>query len=106
MMDEKQKKLFDWLDDKAFQPVLDKDPDDYSGDKKDKLKDVQSATRSERKRYQNYSSAQDLYNNYQDDLDSEEAKKIDRELDDLDLPKLSDFENEFSKKARELGVDT
>jgi hypothetical protein len=72
-MDEKQKKLFDWLDDKAFQPVLNKNPDDYSGDKKDKLEDVQRATRSERERYRNYSSAQDLYDNYQDDLTSDEA---------------------------------
>ncbi len=105
-MDEKQKKLFDWLDDKAFQPVLSKDPDDYSGDKKDKLKDVQSATRNERKRYQNYSSAQDLYNNFQDDLDSDDAREIDNELDDLGLPKLPDFKKQFTEKARELGVDT
>ena len=105
-MDEKQKKLFNFLDDKAFQPVLNADPDDYSGKKKDELKDVQQATRSERKRYQNYSSAQDLWNNYQDDLDSEEAKKVDRELDDLGLPKLADFQKEFRKKAEEVGVDT
>jgi hypothetical protein len=105
-MDEKQKKLFEWLDDKAFQPVLNKGADDYSGDKKDKLKDVQQATRSERKRYQNYSSAQDLYDNYRDDLDSQAAKEVDRELDELNLPKLSDFQKEFSKKAREVGIDT
>lgn len=105
-MDDKQKKLFNFLDDKAFQPVLNADPKDYSGHKKGELQDVQRATRSERERYQNYSSAQDLWNNYQDDLDSEEAKKIDRELDDLGLPKLSDFQKEFRNKAQEVGVDT
>lgn len=105
-MDEKQRKLFNWLDERAFQPILNADPADYSGDKKAKLKDVQQATRSERERYQNYSSAQDLYDNYEDDLDSDEAEKINRELDDLGLPKLSDFEKDFSRQAEEVGVDT
>lgn len=105
-MDDKQKKLFDWLDRKAFDPVLNAKPEDFSGDKKDKLEDVQRATRSERERYKNYSSAQELYQNFQDDLSSDDAREVDRELDALGLPKLPDFEKEFNEKAREVGVDT
>lgn len=105
-MDDKQKKLFNFLDEKAFQPVLDKDPDDYSGDRKDELEDVQRATRSERERYRNYSSAQELYRNFHDDLTSDEAKEVNRELDALDLPKLADFEQEFDRRAEDVGVDT
>lgn len=99
-----KKQLFNFLDEKAFKPVLDANPDDYSGDKKRKLADVKDATRSERKRYENYGSADELYRMFHDDLDSEPAKKVHRELRDLGLPSLDDVKGAFDKKAKELGV--
>lgn len=103
-MTSKEKKLFDFLDRRAFKPVLDADPDDYSGDDKRKLEDAQRATRSERKRYENYGSADELYRMFHDDLDSEPAKKIHRELKELGLPTLNDVCKEFDKRAHEAGV--
>lgn len=105
-MDDKQRKLFNFLDDRAFQPILNKDADDYSGEKRQKFEDVKRATQSERERYQNYSSAQELYRNFHDDLTSDEAVEVNRKLDDLNLPKLADFEKQFDERASEVGVDT
>ena len=104
MAENKKQELFDWLDSRAFQPVLKARPDDYSGGKKDKLEHVQDATRRERERYQHYSSAQQLYNVFKDDLSSEEAKEVHADLRDLDLPTLNDCKDEFEKKAQDLGV--
>jgi hypothetical protein len=103
-MSSEEKQLFHFLDEHAFKPVLNADPDDYSGDKRKKLEDVQRATRSERQRYENYGSAQELYRMFEDDLNSEPAKQIHRELKDLGLPTLNDVRGEFEKKAKEAGV--
>lgn len=51
-MDDKQKKAVRMARPQGVRPVLEKDPEDSSGGKKDKLKDVQRATRSERERYE------------------------------------------------------
>jgi hypothetical protein len=103
-MSSDKKQLFNFLDERAFKPVLDADPDDYSGDKRKKLEDVQRATRSERKRYENYGSGQELYRMFEDDLNSEPAQQIHRELKDLGLPTLNDIRGEFEKKAKAAGV--
>ena len=99
-----KKELFHFLDRRAFKPVLQADPDDYSGDDKRKLEDAQRATRSERERYENYDSADELYRMFHDDLNSEPAKKIHRELKELGLPTLNDVRKEFDKRAKEAGV--
>ncbi len=99
--------LVDFLERRAFSPVLKRKPDDYDSDSdRRKLAEVQRATRSELDRYRHeYSSASDVIRNYKDDLTSEPAKKIDRELDALGLPTLRDIEPEFKRKVEELGFD-
>ncbi len=107
MASDAKKELVDFLESRAFKPVLDKKPNDYSSDSdRRKLADVQRATRSEIDRYRNdYSSAQQVIQMYKDDLTSEPAKEIDRELDQLGLPTLRDIEPEFRKKVEELGFE-
>ncbi len=107
MSDSAKEKLVDFLEQRAFRPVLDKRPDDYSSQSdKRKLVDVQRATRSEVDRYRHrYTSARDVIDNYKDDLTSEPAKEVDRELNDLGLPTLRDIEPQFRKKVEELGFD-
>ncbi len=107
MSDNAKKELVDFLERRAFRPVLDTRPDDYDSDsERRRLAEVQRATRSEIDRYRHqYTSAQDVIDNYKDDLTSEPAKKIDRELDALGLPTLRDIEPEFRKKVEELGFD-
>ncbi len=106
MASDAKRELVDFLERRAFRPVLSAKPDDYSDADRRKLAEVQRATRSEIERYRNeYTSAQDVIDNYKDDLTSEPAKKIDRELDQSGLPTLRDIEPEFRKKVEDLGFD-
>jgi hypothetical protein len=95
MAEEKKDKLVNFLNRRAFDPVLDASESDYSGAKKDKLKDVQQSTRAEKERFANYGSAAEVRRMFEDDLSSEPAKKVQRELKDLDLPTLPDVKEDF-----------
>ncbi len=99
-----KERLVDFLERRAFKPVLGADKSDYSGDDQDKLEDVQSATRNEVERYHDYDSDKEVYRMFQDDLNSEEADEVNRKLKDLDLPRLCDIKDEFEAKAKELEV--
>lgn len=104
MASEAKERLVGFLEEKAFKPVLNADPGSYPEDKRNKLKDVQEATRAERERFHDYDSAQEVYQMFKDDLSSEPAQEIHRKLRDLDLPTLNDCESEFEKLADEVGV--
>ncbi|WP_274423169.1 hypothetical protein [Chelativorans sp. YIM 93263] len=104
MADGAKEKLVNFLDRKAFEPVLSADPDSYPQDKHNALKDVQDATRAERERFHDYDSAKEVYQMYEDDLTSEPAQEINRKLRDLDLPTLKDVRGEFEELAQEMGV--
>lgn len=100
-------KLVDLLDREAFQPVLNASPDRYDTDsERRKLEDVQGATRREQHRYrEEYTSARDVCDNFQDDLTSDEAREVERDLRALNLPVLRDVEGKFNDMCRDLGVD-
>lgn len=102
--DDAKRKLVDYLDEKAFQPVLRAKPDDYPEGNRAKLADVQRATQSEAKRFQEYDSAEKVVDMYRDDLSSSRAKEIHRELRDLGLPTIEQVRDGFEKLAQELGV--
>ncbi len=107
MADSKAKKeLVDFLNRRAFDPVLKKKPGDYgSKADRDKLKDAQQSTESTKERYnREYGSAEEVVKRFKDDLSSSAAKKIDQELDDLGLPTLPKLKDDFSKLAERLGV--
>ncbi|MDE2488919.1 MAG: hypothetical protein KGO51_16120 [Alphaproteobacteria bacterium] len=104
-MDHRQSELVDFLKRRVFDPVLRADEDGRSDNERRKLADVKDATRSEVDRYRNYSSAQDLVNNFKDDLTSEPAQKIERESRELNLPTLKDVRQDFESKARDLGLN-
>jgi hypothetical protein len=105
MASDTKQKLVDYLEEHAFNPILNADAGDYSGSERDKLADVQRATRSEVERYHGYSSAKDVVDNFKDDLSSDEAEKINRELKTLDLPRLCDIQDGFEKLAQQLHVE-
>jgi hypothetical protein len=104
--DRAREKLLDLVDGKAFDPVLKASPSTYSSERdKDRLRDVQDTTRNtQRSFHEKYKSAQAVYENFLDDLHSEAAKKVHRELRDLNLPTLDDNKDEFEQMANELGV--
>jgi hypothetical protein len=63
------------------------------------LADVQGCTKSARERFNGYHSAQDVRDNYLSDLHSETAKRINKELRRLKLPRLPDVKSEFLELA-------
>ncbi|MCW8195911.1 hypothetical protein F6455_14040 [Proteobacteria bacterium 005FR1] len=99
-----QKKLFEVPDKGAFQPVLNTNESDVPENKRDKLQHVKRATESERHRFRSYESAEKMYQMYRDDLSSGAAESVNRDLEDLDLPKLADCQQQVENTARELGI--
>lgn len=104
--DRAREKLLDLLDRKAFDPVLEASADKYSSEHdKARLRDAQDTTRKTQQSYhEKYKTAQAVYENFRDDLHSEAAKKVHRELHDLGLPTVNDIKDEFVQLADELGV--
>ncbi len=60
---------------------------------------MQESTRSEKARFHAYRSAQDIRDNYMSDLHSETAKRINKELRHLKLPRLPDVKDDFLQLA-------
>lgn len=102
--DDAKGRLFELLDQGAFQPILRANESDVPENKRDKLKRVKSATARERERFQNYESAEKLYQMYRSDLSSQAAQSVNRDLHDLDLPILADCKQQMENAARELSV--
>jgi hypothetical protein len=98
--------LFDFLKREAFDPVLNASPDRYDSDSdREKLKEVQEATRREVERFRERDSVGGIIDEFKGDLSSDPAEKIQRKLHALDLPALPDVEEKFRKKVEELGHD-
>jgi hypothetical protein len=101
-----RQKLLDFLDEKAFEPVLNASPDDYDNDRdKEKLKEVQETTRSTQESYhKRYTSTEHIVKNFRSDLSSGPAKKVHGELRSLGLPTLPDIKEKFNHLVDELDV--
>lgn len=104
MAQDAREHLVSYLKKRAFEPVLHASEDGRSEAEKRKLQDVKDATRAEIDRYEHYGSAQDVYDNFKSDLDSEPAKKIHSELKSLGLPSLDDIAGDFENEAQKHGV--
>jgi hypothetical protein len=102
----KRKRLVDFLERRAFEPVLRASPDRYESDaQKEKLADVQRSTESEKRRFrEDYHSAQEVRDNYLSDLRSSTGKKKTSELEALGLPSLPSLKDDFLAYCDELGV--
>jgi hypothetical protein len=106
MASDAKRQLVEFLIDRAFEPVMKAKPEGRSDAERKKLKHVQDATRAEIERFQRYSSAKDVVENFKRDLNSDPAKKVHADLKALNLPTLNEIKDEFETKASELGVDT
>lgn len=105
MANDARKQLLDLIDNKAFDPVLNASPDNYDSDeKKRKLKDVQKTTKSTKQSYHDYGSAEKVLQMFEDDLNSDAAQDVHRELRDLGLPTVNDIKPEVEQLADKLGV--
>jgi hypothetical protein len=107
MADSKAKReLVAFLNKKAFDPVLKKNPDEYATQvDKEKLRKVQHSTQSTKEKYNHeYGSAEEIVMRFKGHLHSKAAKKVHENLRDLGLPTLNDLRDEFSKLSERLGV--
>mgnify|MGYP001409378913 CR=1 FL=1 len=106
MADKNKQQLIDLLDRKVFEPILRKSPDDYdTEDERDKLRDVQESTVSERERFrEQYDSPERVKDMYHSDLSSSSAKRVHEESRELGLPLLEDVWEEFDQLCEKLGV--
>jgi hypothetical protein len=101
MMRDAKNELVDFLVRRAFYPVL---MAPRNGPDKSKIDHVQNATRAEIDRFRSYESAEEVVLNFKRDLYSKPAKKINAELRALNLPVINDLQDEFERKALELGI--
>ena len=91
--------LLRFLDSRVFNPILRAKKDDYRESDQKALADVQGSTKSEKARFHGYHSAQEVRDNFMSDLHSETAKRINKELRRLKLPRLPDVKDEFLELA-------
>lgn len=103
---EKREKLLNFLDEKAFDPIVKISPDDYKdGEKRKKAETVKEKTISTQRRYhENYKSAKDVKDNFEADLSSGAANKVHKDLKELGLPILNDFKDDFINLCNDLNV--
>jgi hypothetical protein len=95
--------LLRFLDSRVFNPILRANKKDYREKDQDALADVQGSTKSEKARFHGYHSAQEIRDNYMSDLHSETAKRINKELRRLKLPRLPDVKDDFLQIADDRG---
>ena len=102
---DKKKELVEFLNKKAFDPILKASENQYrTEEKKEKLRDVQKSTEREKNRFEHYRTARDVKENYLSDLNSDSAKRINTELAKLNLPTLPELKEQFLGLCRILDV--
>jgi hypothetical protein len=96
-----KQELIHFLEQHVFNPILKASADRYSEADQHRLRDVQDRTKSEKERFHRYSSAREVIDNYNSDLHSSTAKRVNRELEKLKLPTLPSVKDDFLKLAGE-----
>jgi hypothetical protein len=103
---EKKERLVRFLDSHAFDPILKMSAERFTGEQRSKFEDVRRSTEAEKKRFhERYRSAGEVKQNYLSDLTSHTAKKKNEELEELGLPRLPQFKEQFLKLCEELQLD-
>lgn len=104
--DTKREQLLDFLDRKAFDPIINISEDKFhSQAERSKFRDVKRSTQSEKSRFHdNYKTAQQVKENYLSDLNSRTAGKKNAELKELGLPRLPELREQFLDLCSKLGV--
>lgn len=101
----RRRELLEFLNKNAFDPILKASENQYiTEDKKEKLRDVQMSTEREKNRFEHYQTAKDVKENYLSDLNSDSAKRINKELAKLHLPTLPELKDQFLGLCRILDV--
>ncbi len=86
-----REELLNFLDKKAFDPVLKASAERYHSESaKKKLEDAKQSTAGTKKRYhEEYGTAEEVLKRFKDDLSSEVAKKVQNELKGAGSPHVA-----------------
>ena len=103
-MTDARRQLVQFLDHRAFEPVLRADPADFPESARGKLDELKRSTKAEQERFHAYDSAEKVVRMFRDDLDSAPARAVHRDLDELGLPTLDQLRTDFEQLAADLGV--
>ena len=104
MAQDRKKELLDFLDRRAFDPVIRTKENNFSGKNRAAAKHAKTATMKEKDRFHHYGSAEEVVVNFKRDLHSKAAKRVNKELESLHLPQLSDVQDEFYRLCERLKV--
>ncbi|NLG17572.1 MAG: hypothetical protein GX556_09615 [Fibrobacter sp.] len=108
MQDKKEKSrvLVDFLDQKAFDPVLEAVAEQYSSEiDRKKLKYVQNEIMLEKEKFHNQNlNPEGIKENYIREMYFETNSKLGKELEDLELPRLVELRGNFLKLYDELNL--
>lgn len=99
-------RLFEYLDEHAFGPVLSASPERFPQELQEELRAAQGETRRERERFARGASPTEVYRTYHEELEAPGAADLHRRLRKLDLPTLDDVRIDFEQMAGDLGVGT
>jgi hypothetical protein len=98
-------RLTAFLNQHVFDPILKAAPSTYAVSERNTLRTAKRKTQAEKERFNSYGSAAEVRQEFQDDLSSPAAKKMNSLLRRLRLPMLADVRDEFFKLADSLGVE-
>jgi hypothetical protein len=100
-------RLFDFLDQHAFAPVLNASAERYPEPRRAALlRSAQERVRRERERFERGASAGAIYRIYHEELAAPETVELHERLRQLDLPTLEDVRIDFEQMANDLGIGT
>lgn len=102
MAQEADKKLFVILDECAFQPVLNSSEGEIAESKRYKLPQLKERLSLQRERFHNCISDEELYQTYHEELVNDETDEIIRDLRELNLPAITDCEEQLERAAAHL----
>jgi len=100
-----KQELLNFINKKAFDPILKAKPAKYKEEDRSALQDIQRKTENEKKQFaEEYSSADEVKKNYLSNVRSKAAAKVNDQLEKLGLPTLPQHKEEFIKLCEKLGV--
>lgn len=102
---EKRKRLVNFIDNKVFDPIMKANPDKFSEKDRETVEKLIKDTKDEKELFhKDYNSAKEVKNNYLQNTTSRAGKKVNKQLQDLGLPSLAGYKDEFKELCNELGV--
>jgi len=99
-----KKQLLDFINKKAFDPILNAKADKFKGKDREDFEDVRRKTESEKKNFEEYGSADEIKKNYLSNVRSKAAAKVNDQLEKLGLPTMPGHKDEFMELCNKLGV--